>query len=241
MKFGLPSLVLLALAACAFTGCSSYINSPAAQAGIKDSQKAFSDPLIARAYHAQPTMHFPARLGLAPQDDESRQQLRVMDALGKLDRFKSLPDVTGFVTVNSLVMSSGYDGDESKRKPVWNRADLMLREAAAKLHADAVLLVKIDTHVTDGKLFAPLSTLTLGMFPNNRAEIIATAFGALVDTRTGYIYGVLEKSAGRTNLSISWDPDSRTRAVQKTEQAAMEKLLAEFPDFWRGIVQAHRK
>jgi hypothetical protein len=116
-----------------------------------------------------------------------------------------------------------------------------VREAAAKLHTDAVLLIQLERHVTDGQIFAPLSLFTLGMFPNDRAEIIVTALAALVDTRTGYVYGVLEKSAGKNSYSITWDDNARTRAIQKTERVAMEKLLAEFPDFWSGVVHAHRK
>jgi hypothetical protein len=235
------AFALLALAICGLTACSIPATSPKERQARVRIQKSFSDPLIARAHNAKPTIQFPARIGVAPMNDDAKLQLRNLDALGKLDGLKKLPNLAAFVNISSLLMSSGYDGDESKHKPIWNKGDLIIREAAAKLHTHAVLLVKLETIVTDGQIFAPLSMLTLGMFPNDRAEVMVTALAALVDTRTGYVYGVLERSAGRTNYSISWDDDSRDRAVRKTEQAAAQKLIGEFPDFWLGVVQAHRK
>jgi hypothetical protein len=228
-----PRHLLSTALALVFSACSSYVNSPKVAAERAATAKAFSDPLIARAYNAKPTMRFPARIAIAPQCDGAQQELRRLDAAGKLDTLRAMPSVAAFVPVNPLVIS---DGDE---KPIWNKTDLLVREAAAKLHADAVFLLKVETNITDGKLFAPLTTVSLGLFPNNRAEVIATALAALVDTRTGYIYGTLERSAGRSCLTISWDDFTRDRTIQRASGDAVKKLLSDVPDFWRGVVQAH--
>jgi hypothetical protein len=229
-----PRHLLGAALALAFSACQSYVNSPKVAAARAASAKAFSDPLIARAYQAKPTMRFPARIALAPQCDAAQQQLRAMDAAGTLENLRRLPQVAAFVPVSSLLLAEG-DG-----KPTWNKTDLILREAAAKLHADAVFLLKLETNISDGKIFAPLTTVSLGLFPNNRAEVIVTALAALVDTRTGYVYGTLERSAGRTCLSMSWDDFTRDRTIQRASADAMKKLLGDVPDFWRGVVQAHQ-
>jgi hypothetical protein len=218
-----------------FAACQSYVNSPKVAAARAESARAFSDPLIARAFKAEPAIRFPARIALAPVNDDARQQLRALDAAGQLDALKRLPDVAAVVPLSSLVIS------DSDGKPRWNQADLVVREAAAKLHTDAVLLLKTETHVTDGKIFAPLTTVSLGLFPNNRAEVIATTLAALVDTRTGYVYGTLERSAGRTSYSMSWDEFTRDRTIERASFTATSKLFAEIPDFWRGVVQAHRR
>lgn len=218
----------------AFCACSSYVNSPKVAAERAVAVKAFSDPLIARAHNAKPTMRFPARIAVAPQCDAAQQELRRLDATGNLESLRALPAVAAFVPLNPLVISDGDD------KPAWNKTDLLVREAAAKLHADAVFLLKVETNITDGKLFAPLTTVSLGLFPNNRAEVIATALAALVDTRTGYIYGTLERSAGRSCVTISWDDFTRDRTIQRASGDAVKKLLSDIPDFWRGVVQAHR-
>ena len=50
------AVLYLAAAAVFCTGCASHINSPAVARALEAKRAAFSDPLLARAYHAQPTM-----------------------------------------------------------------------------------------------------------------------------------------------------------------------------------------
>jgi hypothetical protein len=224
----------LAVAALSFSACTSYVNSPRVAAARKESVRSFSDPLIARAYNAKPEIRFPARIAIAAQCDQAQEQLRRLDATGKLDTLRRLPNITAITPLSTLLLANGDD------KPVWNKSDLILREAAARLHADAVFLLKVETSISDGKLFAPLTTVSLGLFPNNRAEVIATALAALVDTRTGYVYGTLERSAGRSCITISWDDFTRDRTIDRACADAVQKLLGDIPDFWRGVVQSHR-
>ena len=231
-----PTLLIALTAALTFSGCAAkYINSPAV-ARARDAKRAeFSDPLIARATNAKPTMPFPATIAIAANDHSVREHIRALSALGKLDGLDSLPHLARTVMVSPVVVS---DTDQEHRIS----ADLRLREAAAKLHADAVLIIANESQLTDGDLVAPLTALSLGLFPNKRYELISTAFAALVDTRTGYIYGTNEKSRARTGLTMSWGSDDVIRrARSKAEREAMEKLFADFPAFWRGIVAAHRR
>jgi hypothetical protein len=224
-------------------GCQSYVNSPRGVAMRKAKAAEFSHPLIARAYNAKPAIRFPAVIGLAAMDARTQTHLRNLDAFDKLDGLKSLPHVKDTVSVNSLVMAnsdSELAGPDGKPTPIWNKSDVIVREAAAKLHADAVLMMIVETTVTDGKIFAPFTLLTLGMFPNDRSEVIATALAALVDTRTGYVYATVERSAGKTCHAMSWDDDTRERTVENASRRAMEKLLGEFPAVWRGVVAKHR-
>lgn len=233
-------LAIAALAALSFglAGCqSSYVNSTAGEAMRAKKVAAFSHPIIARAYNAKPAIRFPATIALAPQGLETTTQLRVLDAAGKLDALKNLPQISAVASVSSLM----YADSGSESREIWNKSDVILREAAAKLHADAVWILKIETSVTDGKIFGPLSLLTLGTFPNDRTEVIATAMGALVDTRTGYVYATAERSAGRTGYSTSYDSDGRDRAVNRASKLAMEKLFGEIPATWQAVVAKHRK
>ena len=231
-------------AAMALSGCATYVNTPTARAALDKQREVFSHPLIAHAYKAKPAIHFPATIGVAPSGGNAQQQLRMLDADGKLDALKSLPQVGGVVTVSSLLMADGGGDDRGERKSVgiWNKSDLILREAAAKLHADAVLLIAIETHATDGEIFSPLTTLSLGLLPNSRYTILSTALAALVDTRTGYVYATIERSAAKSGVAITWGSDDViSRVRERTERAAMEKMIGEFPAVWRGVVQTHRK
>jgi hypothetical protein len=230
------SVTLIFATVSLFSGCSSYVNSPAARSAVAEKKQAFSHALISRAYNAKPTMRFPATIAIAPQSGEAVMHLRALDALGRLESLKTLPDLRGLPMVSGLV---------SNRAPIDDSAtesDLRLREAAARLHADAVLLISVETNATNGEVFAPLTTATLGLFPNNRYEIIATGLAALVDTRTGFVYGTMEKSAAKSGLlMVAGSGDALERRKQLAQREAVEKLLREFPDFWRGVVSAHRK
>lgn len=244
MKPNALRLFVLSSVAITLAGCSSYVNSPAARKAIAYSRAEFSHPLIAHAYNAKPTIHFPATIVIAPMSGGAQQELRALDAFGKLDSLKSLPQVKDVTTLSSLLMSD-HDGEiegaNGKPAPIWNKSDLILREAAAKMHADAVLLIQLETSITDGQIFTPLTALSLGLFPNDRAEVVATALAALVDTRTGYVYATSERSAGKTCYAMSWDDSTRDRARQRATRSAMEKMIVEFPAVWRGVVQTHRK
>lgn len=227
----------LAIAVTVFTsGCASYVNSPKARAALAGKREAFSHALISRAYDAKPTMRFPAAVAVAPQGREAVMQLRALDALGKLDPLKTLPDLRGLPLVSGLVENGSAHADAT------NVADLRLREAAARLHADAVLLITVETNATDGQIFAPLTVATLGLFPNKRYEIVATSLAALIDTRTGYVYGTLEKSAAKSGIvMVAGSDESLSRRTQQAQREAMEKLVDAFPEFWKGVVSAHRK
>jgi len=226
-----PQLLVLC-AASLLAGCASHINSPAVRSAIEAKRAAFSDPLLARAYRAQPTMRFPATIAVAAADGETGGTLRALSAEGRLDTMKTLPQVANFIMLSSLL----YSLEPGSAKP-----DLVIREAAAKMHADAVLIITTVTQATDGKIVAPLTELSLGLFPNKRYELVSTALAALVDMRTGYVYGALEESRARSGITMAWGSDDVIRhARTKTERDALEKLVAAFPQFWRGVVQHHQ-
>ena len=229
------TLILAVAAALTCSGCSSYVNSPAVSRAREAKRAEFSDPLIARAANAKPTMRFPATIAIATNDRQVREHLRALSAHDTLDSLGSLPDLARTTMVSPVIVG---ETDHDQRIS----SDLRMREAAAKLHADAVLILAQESQLTDGSIIAPLTGLSLGLLPNKRYELISTSFAALVDTRTGYIYGTSEKSAARSGLTMAWGSDDViSRARSKVERQAMEKLFADFPAFWRGVVAAHRR
>lgn len=231
-----PTPILLTLAAAILTaGCTSYVNSPAVARSLKEKRAAFSDPLIARAFNAKPEIHFPATIAVASNNSGTRDHLRAISAHGTLDTWNSLPQLARIAIVSPVLTEEYRSGNDPK-------ADLRLREAAAKLHADAVLILATETQATDGRIIAPLTELSLGLLPNKRYELISTALAALVDVRTGYIYGTIEKSRARSGITMAWGSDDViSRARAKVEREAMEKLFADFPAFWRGVVSTHHR
>jgi len=228
-------LALSIITALLVSGCNSYVNSPAVAHSLQEKRAAFSDPLIARAFNAKPAIHFPATIAIASNCAETRDHVRAISAYGMLDSWNSLPQLARIAIISPVLTEEYRSGNDPK-------SGLRIREAAAKLHAGAVLVLATETQATDGRIIAPLTELSLGLLPNKRYELIATAFAALVDTCTGYIYGTLEKSRARSGITMAWGGDELIRhARAKVEQEAMEKLFADFPPFWRGVVDTHRR
>ncbi|MEQ1853093.1 MAG: hypothetical protein ABMA01_16060, partial [Chthoniobacteraceae bacterium] len=154
-------LPVLCIASLILSGCQSHINSPAIRQAREARRAAFSDPLLARAFDAKPSIRFPATIAVATQDSGTREHLRTLSARGKLDAVKSLPEMANVVPLSSLLYNTA------------TKPDLAMREAAARVHADAVLIVATETHATDGRIFAPLTELSLGLGLQIRNATIA--------------------------------------------------------------------
>ena len=72
------TLILAVAAALTCSGCSSYVNSPAVSRAREAKRAEFSDPLIARAANAKPTMRFPATIASHNRRRTLRGTLRIV-------------------------------------------------------------------------------------------------------------------------------------------------------------------
>jgi hypothetical protein len=228
----LPIAVLL-------TGCATYVT-PGRQADLST----FTDPRVKKAYVAKPAIRFPATLAIVRIQEsgyrsESAQGVgagaysvvtaRDIETEEDIDTIAKLPGVGGVVALNRLLLPKSLS------------SDLDLREAAAKLQTEAILIYTIATEFSDNDVIAPLTTLTLGLAPNRRFKINSTASAILMDTKTGYIYGALEEGESRSGLTIAWGSSSAIEAGRKkAERAAFDKLLASFQPFWARIYSRFR-
>jgi hypothetical protein len=147
-----------------------------------------------------------------------------------LQRLTKLPDVGGFITINRLLIPARLESDQE------------LREAAARLKADMLLLYTFDTSFHDNDASATLKVITLGLSPTRRVFVHVTASALLVDTRTGFIYAALEANERRKTLTNAWESrQSADRARQDAEQAAFKGLVGEFEKNWPAIIKRARK
>src|SRR5258706_577198 len=74
--------------------------------------------------------------------------------------------------------------------------------------ADMLLVYAVDTTFRGQDNAAPLSVITLGLSPNQQAQVVCTASAVLMDTRNGYIYGVAEATDRGTQLTSAWTSGS---------------------------------
>jgi hypothetical protein len=193
---------------------------------------------------ARPTAKFPARVAVARVQAAGYRNhaiagygsgeytvvtTREVERDADVERLFKLPQVAGVAMLNRLVLPQQFSTD----------ADL--RQAAAKLQADLLLVYTFDTsfNVNDRNL-GPLGVVTLGMLPINDARISTACSAALYDVRTGYVYGLAEGTASDKGLANAWNSsDVLDAARRRTEAAAFTQLTDELETMWAGVVREH--
>jgi len=147
-----------------------------------------------------------------------------------IERLAGLPDVGGLISISRLLLPDTF------------RSDRELREAAAKLKADMVLLYTFDTSFHNNDESIALNVVTLGLSPTRKVFVHVAASALLIDTRTGFIYSALEANEKREVRTNAWESrETADRARRDAERAAFKGLVGEFEKSWAGIVERAKK
>ena len=86
----------------------------------------------------------------------------------------------------------------------------------------------------------PLSVISLGFLPDREARVTATVAGALVDVRSGFVYGTAEATAVEEQWASAWSSGSVVDAARvEAERRAFDDFADEFGLLWRGVVNTH--
>jgi len=247
---GLLTFFLLA----AVGGCSSHYVTPGPAADMRglgatpDVKRDHGDTSINAEFEKKPLASFPAYLavihvqgeGYASQSDHETNNVRAgkytviterdAESDEEMDRLRKLPMVAGIAPVNRMLL----DG------PV--NSDMDLRHAAARVQADIVLLYTFDTAFYVKDRIPPLTAVSLGFSPNQQARVTTTASAILMDTRSGYIYGVAEATAELQQKTNAWTSDDAVDdARRQTEARSFDKLISELERTWAGVVKQYAK
>lgn len=234
---------LLLSAVISLNGCagSSYVT-PAGGASLSE----LNDESISELLDAKPASPFPARIAVvriqAPGYVSNTNigygtgrysviTTRDVESDADFDKLSSLPMITDVARMNRLFLSPRLDSLRT------------LRDAAARLKADIILLYSIDTlfHVESTPL-GPLSTISLGMLPNKKAKVTSTTSGALIDVRTGYVYGVTEATMTEEKRTNIWNKkDAIDSARLKAGTASFRAFIDECDDMWNEVVRQYAK
>ena len=147
-----------------------------------------------------------------------------------IQRIARLPQVGGLITLSTLLL------------PAKLQSDSELREAAARLKADMVLLYTFDTSFHNNDASVALNVVTLGLSPTRRVFVRVAASALLIDTRTGFIYAALEANEKRQAISNAWESrETADRARRDAEKAAFKALVSEFEKNWPQIIERAKK
>ena len=147
-----------------------------------------------------------------------------------LQRIARLPQVGGLISISTLLLPQNLQSDRE------------VREAAARLKADMVLLYTFETSFHDNDASVALNVVTLGLSPTRRVFVRVAASALLIDTRTGFIYAALETNEKRQATTNSWESrETADRARRDAEKAAFSSLVGEFEKNWPRIIDRAMK
>ena len=226
------------VAAVFLAGCTSY-QTPGSGVSIPE----ITSPSIAEAMARKPAASWPARLivvrvqGAGYQSYTNRGYgqgrftvvtARDVETEADFKRIGAMPDVAAVGMLNRLLLPGNLD------------SALDLRNAAAQLQGDIVVMYTIDTTFrTETDQIGPMQLVSLGFFPNKKAKVSSTCALALVDTRTGYVYGVAESTSNEDQRSDLWNSqEAIEKARARAERGAFNGALGELEKLWAQVSTA---
>ncbi len=231
--------VLVAMAFSLMQGCASY-TTPAA--GVELST--LTDVDIAEIMKVEPASEFPARMAVARVQAPgyvSRTNSSYGTGRYSVVTTRDIEDESDFEKLTQLEMLNGVAPLGRVLLPQNLDSIKDLRVAAAQLKTDLILIYSVDTafHV-EGTPLGPLSAITLGFLPNKKAFVSSTTSGALVDVRTGYIYGVAESTEREEQRTTVWNTqDAIDKARLTAEKASFKSFIGEFEKLWKNTLSQY--
>ncbi len=231
----LPLLVLM-------SGCESY-HTPGTRADLQQ----FTPPSMRDAFALEPSYPYPASIAVVRVQGTAysnhylsqhggsfgggRFTVVLANELGEelhLQSIGELPHIKGIVRLNRLVLPNRIESDRD------------IRDSAARLKADLVLLYTFDTVFFDAHKGKALSVITLGLSPNRKIYATTTATAMLIDTRTGYIYSAYEATERNHAHSTSWGTRETADQVRRdTETKAFAQLIKNMVEDWPRFLERY--
>ncbi len=234
------SLAVLAAFFMALAGCGHTVQTSSGAdylSGYSDADLASErliDERVQEVAAVEPTLRFPARIGLARIDNGRMAPIPAAEAEAWAAAAQSLgPGFGTFVPVNRLVAEmlapAVSEGDSHLRQ--LRHVVEKIRLGAARQHLDAVLIYQ--THYTADAAENALSIADwtiVGAFllPGQSIEATAFASALLVDVRNGYPYGTADTVVDRDTLSTTYGSWSATAELgEEARNAAALALVAD--------------
>ncbi|HXE55959.1 MAG TPA: hypothetical protein VN541_23235, partial [Tepidisphaeraceae bacterium] len=240
-----PRCLAVGILALGLTGCAASYATPGRAADMRVfglSRDQQSDASIVKVLDKQPLAKLPTAIAVVRVQESGYKSTteegwghgaysivntRDIEGNDELARkLSKLPMVSGIAPLSRLLL------------PQELNSDMELRQAAAALHADMLLVYTLDTTFNVEDVAAPLTVVTLGLSPNQVVHVTCTASAALVDTRNGYVYGVSEATDRQNQLASGWtSPAAVDQTRRRVESTAYAKLVANLCDLWPQITK----
>ncbi len=239
--------VSLAFLGLVLVGCSSYVQTtsgrdyPSEYAEIDDFGGFDIDRQVHDVAAVEPTLRFPARIGLARIDTGDLAAIPAEEAEAWAASAERLGPTFGeFVPVNRLVVDmlapplAGLHSRADYARQVIEK----IRLGAARQHLDAVLIYQ--THGTgsirdNGFAMADWTVVGAFLLPGRSVDAAVYGTALLVDVRNGYPYGSADTLVERSTLTPARSASSTMSRVD--DEARTAAVLALVGDVERMMLQ----
>ena len=238
-------LITIAVLVAGLNGCATAYIPPSGRADFN----AFTSSSMKESFAARPAAGFPAYItavrvqassysnyhtkregGVFGQGRYSIVTVRDIEDNADIQRIAKLPEVGGLVSLSTLLL------------PTKLQSDRELREAAARLKADMLLLYTLDTSFHENDALVALKVVTLGLSPTRKVFVHVNASALLLDTRTGFVYAAFEANEKRQMISNAWESgETADRALRDAEKTAFKSLVSELEKNWPRILDRAKK
>lgn len=245
-------VALAAVVGSMLVGCRAEYMTPGGPAnframGITAAEaEAMTDASIAERMNRKPAASFPASIAIVRLQDRGYRSysLAESDTYGYGDvtvisrrdvendvdmaTLRALPGIRELGMMNRMVV------------PTSVRKAIDLRNAAADMRADILFVYTFDTRFGRETKVPFLGTITLGLFPAEQAQVSTTVSGAFIDTRTGYVYGLVEASDQEKQIANLWtSKDAIDQSRRRAESDAFKQMVQQAMEAWKRIVETY--
>lgn len=219
----LPCLVSLAISAC---GSYESVSSPGQNQSVPQLKGV-------EAVSGRPNLHVPARMGIVTSSRFRQASLKPEDVASLQQQ-----GITTVIPVNGYI-------DQSK---CYSMPDLMYQRAqiiknTKFLNLDLILLCDENSDEDTSNHLPILQPLSLGIINPATKSTQVQVDAALMDARTGYIYGALGGSSKSNTHSLTFIEAEAFADAGKNRASrdAKKQLVQKFPTFWESVKKRHGK
>lgn len=222
------------------SSCSSSYVTPGGNVNLSNVQ----DTEIKETYELKPTASFPAHIAFTRIQESGYSSYsnrgygsgrfsvitnREIESEADIERIQNLDNVAGITPLSKVIIPTNITGLRD------------IRLAAAKLHADILMVYTFDTTFKVGpKKFETSDIISLGLLDNKEVKVFSTASAAFYDAKTGYLYGLAEATETKSQMSDLWSSSATVDKLRKdAEKAAFTSLVPQIERTWTGIVKRY--
>lgn len=233
-RFFVISLLMLTAA------CNTTTQTTSGEAYLKrhpainpDKEEVFEDTLR-RVASVEPSLTFPARIGLARIDQGRLTNIPQQEAQAWEKVRTNLGSNFGeFIPLSPIVAEMAAQGISTQKDDL--RYDVMnkIRLGAARQHLDAVLIYETYSRTDKKSNLLSIADLTIiggYLLPSKSIEVEAYADAMLIDVMQGYPYGTVDTTLNKEEAVSSrwgWGSDSGEDMAQEMKIKAAIKLSGE--------------